>query len=159
MQRIVFALRGKPHSGKTTAIWLAFQQLRKRGQLLEEEKPRSFKDVWRAILEIDGVRIGIHSPGDHPSPVEERLAYLVREGCIIIVCAARITVGNDVIATVEDIAQREPTYSVAWITKDGVDGSYADELRSNQEMADKIVKKVLKAIEMAQIEMARLVGA
>ena len=69
MERMMFALFGRGSSGKSTTIAYVLSELLKhasnnsvqRGNQTERPSP---PEVWWAVLTINGVRVGIASPGD-----------------------------------------------------------------------------------------------
>ena len=84
MGRTLIAVWGPSNVGKTTAIRLAYDELRfTEGVLTVDPGYRARKEVRGAILEIDGVKIGFASPGDTAEVLESYLSELTE--CDVIV--------------------------------------------------------------------------
>lgn len=88
MNKIV-ALQGKAHSGKTTTITLLPDILLQNGY---SRLPGAYKRRGKDFLDIfvkGTKKVGVTSSGDTYDLVHARLTELVRQGCVICVCACR----------------------------------------------------------------------
>lgn len=89
MKPKLIVVRGVNNCGKTTAIKLAFDELRKSASKIVRHVPLHHKEVRGAIIEIDGIKVGIISLGDVDYILEEWITFLIEQGCQVIVCACR----------------------------------------------------------------------
>jgi hypothetical protein len=145
MEKKLIAIRGRPDSGKTKAITLAHGELKAEGSCAYAN-PRYDATELKEIWVIEGVRVGFASAGDKPDRLKGTLRLLHENGCVVIVCAARLNRdGEPLHKTVEVVEQFCVDYGfdLGWIDKprnrDGCD-------RANQAVADDIVAKVWAAI-------------
>jgi hypothetical protein len=83
------ALKGKGSSGKTETIKLVFQ-------LLQNKYPNAMVNLLtpntidvKAIMVINGHKVGIESQGDPNSHLQQSLSDFVNANCSIIICATR----------------------------------------------------------------------
>lgn len=97
----IIIIRGMQNSGKTTTSGLIYQELFKKSKpnhtfnnkivatesLLFNEKGET-KD-FIAVLEIEGIKIGIISEGDEADPLKTRLNDMLKIKMEIIICCAR----------------------------------------------------------------------
>ena len=76
----IICFKGKGNSGKSTVIKKIINEFFK-------IKIYPDKKDYRLILEYNGLRIGICSPGDVKEDLEKCIRKLIKEGCDIIICA------------------------------------------------------------------------
>jgi hypothetical protein len=146
MERTLIALRGWKDSGKSTTLGIAYQELLNSYGGREIRSGRHHadsRDLRGAILEIDRVRVGFVSAGDLARILERCFDLLVREGCLVIVCAAR-SYGE----SADFVERQEPDYRVVWIEK--ARNAAADQDRGNRETAGEMVRAVRSAVRTAQ---------
>lgn len=145
MRKSVIAVRGKPNSGKTTVISIAHRGLAELARSIYSN-PRHDATELKEVLEIEGVLIGFASAGDKPDRLTRMLRFLVDQGCVIIVCAARLSrSGAPLHKTIDAVKQfcTENEFDLEWIEK------HRDEKRqevANDGVATEIIAKVRKAI-------------
>jgi ABC-type dipeptide/oligopeptide/nickel transport system ATPase subunit len=148
MERTMFALFGKGGSGKSTTIAYVLAELLQhasdssvqRGNL----RPSGPPEVWSAALTINGVLVGIASPGDNAYHVRRRVQPLINAGCQVIVCATRSTEDSSSVQALTQLADSAiPPYRINWIRKVS-DPLNADSC--NRQQCGEIVRKVLEAI-------------
>lgn len=113
MEKTVFAQRGPESVGKTTTIRLAFTMLvEKYRQAVVTKLLDNDKDL-RAIIAINGRKIGIESYGDpwkKDGRLKPSLSLFHEQGCDWIFCACRTAGG-----TVEEVEMMELRgYAVVW---------------------------------------------
>lgn len=91
MQKVLFRVYGRPASGKTTAINLAFDKFKERHPnatcVLPYEND-GHGDILVAV-EVKGISVGFSSIGDDVAQIKENLQKLREKNCDIIVCATR----------------------------------------------------------------------
>ena len=109
--KTVIALWGPHNAGKSATINTVYEHLRAKYPKAPVTHETINHDV-RAILTINGHRIGLESQGDPASRMFTSISMFAREECDIIVCATR-TRGH----TVKAIEDLEPKYKVTWIEK------------------------------------------
>ena len=153
MQRTIFALRGKGGSGKSTTIVYILAELGKHASDSRVQRgnrrPSGPAEVWWAILTINGVLVGIASPGDNGWYVRKHVQPLIDAGCQVIVCATRSREGSSSVETLRELAaEADPPYRIKWIRK--VSGPLDAEYW-NRRQAGEIVVKVLEAVGMPQL--------
>lgn len=152
MQKRIIALWGTGESGKSTTIAAALAELQnhasdskvKRGRQRSGGPP----EVLSAILTIDGVLVGIASPGDNEHAVMLRVKPLIDAGCQVIVCATR-TSGGSAVAVQTLASQAEPPFEIKWVRK------VSDLTNSEQQdhaACTQIVQSVLEAVASFQLE-------
>jgi hypothetical protein len=114
MNRII-ALRGKGNSGKTTTIWMLHALFRQHGYIPIPDVFNGHKDLID-ILQKNGRRIGITSAGDSFTIVQDKLQFLISNGCQICICACRgFDRANN--GTHAAIASFNPPYTVMYVDK------------------------------------------
>lgn len=135
----VFALRGTSKTGKTLTIRTFDEFLREKfpGAIVEHEH-RSRAEL-RAVLSINGVRIGIETTGEIIKRINESFDLFVNLGCELIICATR-TKGQTVTA-VETL----PGYEVVWFDR-RVEAEPVARLFSKIAMARQLVEETEKAL-------------
>lgn len=96
---VIIAARATADCGKTTAIRSILFYLKKCNATVIFEKefdnqgPNKPGDV-KAIIEYQGIKIGISSMGDPGTNQTEILDEFIKKGCRIIICACRIWGGT-----------------------------------------------------------------
>lgn len=85
MGRII-ALQGIKESGKSTTIGLLYDKMLKSGYTVIKKRKRGSYD-FVAIVEKNGVKIGIITYGDAPSLIKDKINICIEYGCTIIICA------------------------------------------------------------------------
>jgi hypothetical protein len=149
MEKTIFALFGKGGSGKSTTIAYVLAELKKhasnsrvkRGRRRQQGRPA---EVWWAILTINGVLVGIASPGDNGWYVRKHVQPLIDADCQVIVCATRSMEGSSSVEALGQLAaEADPPYKIKWISKvsDPLDAESC-----NQRQCGEIVSKVLEAV-------------
>lgn len=101
--KTIIVNRGVGEQGKTTSIREVYNALKQKYPQLIIHSELDNGDV-KAIIEIDGVKIGIESQGDPYSRQGESLRNFVNEGCDIIVVACRTK--GDTLNNVYDLEQK-----------------------------------------------------
>ena len=93
----LIVLKGKENTGKTTTINYVYNELR--GNRYEEPNQDKFENLKKgdflAILEKEGIKLGINSQGDEVNQIQKYLGILEKEGCSRVICALRDTIGED----------------------------------------------------------------
>jgi len=151
MQKTIIALWGKGGSGKSTTIADALAELQKHASDSTVKRGRQRlsgpPEVWSAILTIDGVQVGIASPGDNEQAVIRRVKLLMDAGCQVIVCATR-TGGGSAAALRKLALQAEPPFKIKWIKKVS---DKMDSERQDRAACAEIVMRVLEAVANFQL--------
>jgi hypothetical protein len=107
IQKTIIANYGDWDMGKTESINLAYIKLQK--VATHHEILHTDKDDVCALLEINGVKVGICSQGDPRSCQKGWMKTLVSKDCSIILAACR-----HYGATVDVIESYKPTYRIVW---------------------------------------------
>jgi hypothetical protein len=131
----VIALRGRANVGKSQTIKEVYGLLRSKYQCGVEWEKNTRTDV-RAVLIIDGVRIGIESQGDPRGRLADSLSLFARIGCRVIVCATRTRGG-----TVDAVNNLRPNYEPVWLDQ-VVKPNASQQEASNDATARRIVRDV-----------------
>jgi hypothetical protein len=139
VERTLIVLRGRANSGKTTTINLAWEQLAHLPGVTVLRHRGGWVEIRGAILEINGVLVGIVSVGDLARLLEGFLDELIARGCVVIVCATRSSGGT--VGVIDRLEQQG--WQVMTIEKDRNPAE-------DQERADEIVEAVLGAVGGAQ---------
>jgi hypothetical protein len=134
----VVAVQGVSNVGKSTAIRAAYDAILAKYPSAMVSYRLLRKDV-RAVITIDGVKIGIESQGDPGSRLLESLKLFVKEGCDLIVCATR-TSG----ATVEALNRLGHRYDIEWIRHRSLSG--AERSTQHGVTVERILEVVRKAV-------------
>lgn len=120
-QGIIIAAKAAKDSGKTTAVlnvwrWLKGQSAKKISEEINEYHNPEKQDDVTAVLEYQGILIGISSKGDPGIDQAGILDAFIKAGCRVIVCACR-TWGQ----TREPIDALQQTWIIRYIgpVKDG----------------------------------------
>jgi hypothetical protein len=158
MQNMIFALFGKGASGKSSTIAYVLEELLKHANDSNvhrgNRRQAGPSEVWSAVLTVQGIRVGIASPGDNEEAVRRRVEPLVAKGCQIIVCATRS--GGGSVAALKQIAEEaDPPFEIEWIEKVPVEVNLE---QGNRTACGVIVEKVLAAVASGQL-VAGLSGA
>src|ERR1043166_3523206 len=143
MRRTLIALRGTTHSGKSSTLREVYRRL------LEEagevrgagNRGENVRDIRGGILVIQGVLVGFLSIAEPPLELEDRLACLADQGCVVVVCACRSD--GATVAAVERM--RERGFEIRRIAKERVVGE-AEQERCNQAQATQVVAAVRLAV-------------
>lgn len=144
MEKTIIAVWGVSDKGKTTAIRLAYEDLRAQFPSLNPGR-RALKEVRGAILDINGVKVGFESSGDKPEILEENIPPLIDAECLVIVCATH-TRRSRTVDVVERLAAQHG-YEIEWVEKPGDQ----DHEAGNRQKADEIIAKVHLAVERARL--------
>lgn len=145
MRKKIIAVRGKPDSGKTTAITLAHDELARSGRSIYSN-PRYDATELKEVLEIDGVIVGFASSGDKPDRLERTLRFLLEYDCVVLVCAARLNrSGEPAHKTIDAVVHfsDDNGFVLEWIDK-ARDWNHRD--AENSRAGAEIVVKVRKAV-------------
>jgi ABC-type dipeptide/oligopeptide/nickel transport system ATPase subunit len=148
MERTMFALFGKGGSGKSTTIAYVLAELLKHSSVSSvqrgNQRPSGPPEVWWAVLTINGVLVGIASPGDSEFQVRRRIEPLIDAGCQVIVCATRSTEDSSSVQALRQLAATAtPPYRIKWIRK------VSDPLNAescNRQQCGEIVRNVLEEV-------------
>ena len=148
MEKTMFALFGKGGSGKSTTIAYVLAELRQYASdsrvQLGNQRRSGPPEVWWAILTINGVLVGIASPGDNEFHVRRRVQPLIDAGCQVIVCATRSMESSSSVQALKQLAaSATPPYRIKRIRKIS-DPLNADSC--NWQQCGEIVRKVLEAV-------------
>src|SRR5262249_8550359 len=155
MQRTMIALRGPGNAGKSTTIRLVYQNLRREGRVIRPVAPLR-KEVKGAILEINGVEVGITSQGDEGEIVRSHVERLIEAGCVVIVCATR-TYGGTVDVIEQLASEADLPFDIVWIEKDRQ--AHHDHDAGNRQKADEVIAEVKKAVVAYKRQVAELLFA
>jgi hypothetical protein len=142
MQRTIIALTGMPNSGKTTTTRIVFEELKNKWKCIHSR--RDSVEFAPAILEVDGVKIGVAGKADYSWILKDFLESLINEGCAVIVCSTQLR--GSITAEVVEAESQEHDYDIEWIEKHRT----PDQLLGNQESAAEVVRKVTIAVENAK---------
>ena len=99
MNGVIIVARATADCGKTTAIRSTLFYLKMRNAVVISEQefnnqgPHKPGDV-KAVIEYQGIKIGISSMGDPGTNQTEILDEFIKNGCRIIICACRIWGGT-----------------------------------------------------------------
>lgn len=146
--KTIIALWGEANSGKSTTIAYVLERLLERST--EADAKLGYKrragpqEVWYAVLNIRGTRVGITSQCDTAEFVNRRVKPLVAAGCRIVVCSTRPSGGS--VAAVENIAaDSRPPFEIDWVEKLA---SAKNMEKNNRETCTNIVTKVLRTVAL-----------
>lgn len=131
----VLALYGRANIGKTQTIKKLFDSIISKFATAKIEF-ELLKDDVRAVLTINGKKIGIESQGDPGGRLIDSLGIFIKVDCEIIICATR-TRGS----TVEAVKKINTFYEVEWIKKTCSEFSGSFEVE-NCAVSDKLLNKV-----------------
>jgi hypothetical protein len=137
------ALRGKGRIGKSQTIRTVDELLRNRYSSAIVEHEYRTRVELRAVLNINGVKIGIESTGENIKRINESFDLFLRLGCEVIICATRTT-GNTVTAV-----NSLPGYEVVWFEQQA-QSDPIERVFGNLAMARRIVEETEKAIASAK---------
>lgn len=147
MEKTMFALQGRGSSGKSTTIAYVLDELEKYASNSDVKRGKQRHggppEVWWAVLTINGVLVGIASPGDDDKVIRKRVQQLIDAGCVLIVCATRKS-GKSVTALQQLAASSFPPYKIEPIPKKWA--SLRDAEKCNRRQCGGIVSKVLEAV-------------
>jgi hypothetical protein len=113
----IIALQGIKDSGKSTTIGLLYDQMIKNGGYSIIKKRRQGSHDFVAILEKNGIRIGIITYGDAPSLMRDKINFCIHNGCTIIICACHLN-GRTVTVLLEFLDYQPPLYIPKTISND-----------------------------------------
>ena len=133
----VFALKGRRSVGKSQTIRTADELLCAKYPDARVEHEDRTRAELKAVLSINGVRIGVES-GSQAS-----LDFFVSLGCDVIICATR-TKGKTVNAV-----NALPGYEVVWLQQQAQFAPF-EQVLSNLAMARHIVEETEKSIASAK---------
>jgi hypothetical protein len=140
MQRKILALSGRGSTGKSITIRLAYDLLcEEPGVTVEWHEPIGRLLDFIAVVRVGKHKVGFANRGDLEVWLEEYLARLKAESCIVIVCATRSRGG-----TVEAVTALQPAYSVEFLYQQASRDSERN--RVNRAMAKQIVHQVKHAL-------------
>lgn len=139
MPKEIHALKGLTNTGKSTTIRTVYELLLSEypDAKVEHRRPRPPREIRvdvRAIITINGKKIGIESLGDPGNRLHESIKLFTKNKCDLIICATR-TRG----ATYDTVAEQEPPYSVKWHPKEATK-SKAKQEEANNKMAQEFLK-------------------
>ncbi len=150
MLKTMIVLWGEANSGKSTTIAYVLEEL-----LKDSTKPdvqRGYKrragppEVWYAVLNVQGTRVGITSQGDSAKFVYLRVEPLVAADCRIIICVTRPRGGS--VEAVENIAGgSRPPFEIDWIEKVA---STKNRDKNDRATCTEVVNKALRAVGLKQ---------
>jgi Ni2+-binding GTPase involved in maturation of urease and hydrogenase len=109
--KTVIGLYGPANTGKSATLKKVYELLKAKHPNAPVTHEIINHDV-RAIININGHRIGFESHGDPVSRIFTSISMFAREECDLIVCATR-TRGRTVVA----VESLKPQYSIKWIPK------------------------------------------
>ena len=137
-QGIIIAAKAAKDSGKTVAIRRVWTWLKEQKSAVIQEKIHEYHDSKKeddvtAVLEYQGVRIGISSKGDPGIDQEGILNDFIKDGCRIIICACRTRW-----TTKEPIDALQDSWRVYYV------GPSEDGFISKEEMLEEIKMAVQK---------------
>ncbi|MDE6753035.1 MAG: hypothetical protein K2J82_00310 [Muribaculaceae bacterium] len=98
----IIALRGKGGKGKTTTLIKVFENLKKHGWIVIDQKFLSNNDFKAILKDSKGIITGIVSQGDYvigTCSVKNHLDWCESKGCIKTVCACTIGPNKEKIET------------------------------------------------------------
>ena len=136
----VFALKGRRNVGKSQTLRTVDELLRAKYPNAGVEHEHRTRAQLRAVLSIDGVKIGVESTG-------ESLDLLVNLGCEIIICPTRTT-GKTVNAV-----NALPSYEIVWLEQQAQSAPF-EQVLSNLAMARHIVEEIEKSAKPAVLSRA-----
>jgi hypothetical protein len=139
----VLALRGTANAGKSTTIRSVYQFLRRKHPDLKIEGDIIKRVEIKAVLTINGIRIGIESQGDPGGRLAESLVQFEALGCALIICATR-TFGR----TTKAVERLRPKYEVTWIDMNRRDEILEQETR-NQKAARQIIAEIEQMLSLS----------
>lgn len=137
------ALKGKAKIGKSQTLRTVDELLRVKypGAIVEHEY-RTRAEV-RAVLNINGVIIGIETTGENIKRINESFDLFVNLGCEVIICATRTT-GKTVTAV-----NALPGYEVVWLAQ-RAQSNPIEQVLGNLAMARQIVEETEKSIAVSK---------
>jgi hypothetical protein len=133
------ALRGPGNIGKSQTIRTVDELLREKYPSATVEHEYRTKVELRAVLSINGLKIGIETTGKNIGRIKQSFDLFVSLGCEVIICATR-TKGHSVTAV-----NMLPGYDPVWLEQRAQAAPFAQVLR-NLAMARHIVEETEKAI-------------
>ena len=143
-KRVIIAARAKRDSGKTTAIREAWTWLKEQGAEVIKEEIHEYHDPQKqddvtAVLEYQGIQIGISSWGDPGIDQQEILNGFIQTGCRVIVCACRTKW-----STKEPIDALQESWCIRYVVR-AEDGYIPKDAFLNE------VKKVIQKVKPGKI--------
>jgi molybdopterin-guanine dinucleotide biosynthesis protein len=133
--KTVIALYGTANTGKSATLKKVYELLKAKHLNAPVSHEIVHHDV-RAIININGHRIGFESQGDPGSRIFTSISMFAREECDLIVCATR-TRGQTVVA----VESLKPQYEIKWIQKLG-EANEAKHEQANNALASDILKQI-----------------
>ncbi len=101
MIKTVIVDSGGGNIGKSSAIKQVYEEIKRRYPQLLKLRPTTGGEDINALLNINGVIVGIESQGDPNSRMYDSLKDFVAQNCDIIVCTCRTK--SDTIASVREL--------------------------------------------------------
>lgn len=142
MKKKVLALRGVSNVGKSDTIYKVYDLLTSQYKNVTTRHEKYGVDI-RAVLTINGEKIGIESQGDPNSRLRTSLELFVRMECKVIICATRTR--GDTFNAVKELEGHG--YEVIWFYQDVLkDAPATEQASSNLAMAKKLVGETAKII-------------
>ena len=91
---VIIAAKAAKDSGKTVAVRAVWKWLKEQGAKVVKEEIHEYHDPKKpddvtAVLEYQGIKIGISSWGDPDIDQQGTLKDFIQAGCRVIVCACR----------------------------------------------------------------------
>ena len=137
------ALKAVAKRGKSQTLRTVDELLRvKYPDAIVEHEHRTGVEL-RAVLSINGVKIGIETTGENIKRIKESFDLFVNLGCEVIICATRTT-GNTVMAV-----NALPGYEVVWLEQ-RAHSNPVEQVLGNLAMARQIVEETEKSIAAAK---------
>ncbi len=85
----IYVLQGVGSCGKSQTVNLIFRMLRKKYPNASVQIISRGSVDFTVIMDINGVKVGIESQGDPGGRLASSLATFFKNGCTIVICAAR----------------------------------------------------------------------
>ncbi|ARV19175.1 hypothetical protein AEP_02248 [Curvibacter sp. AEP1-3] len=135
----IFTVSGRSNLGKSQTIKAVYEQLFKVFPDLKVIRDiRETEIEIRAVISVNGHRIGVESRGDNRKIVDESLSIFAEAKCQFILCATRSRGGTT--DAVQEFAQLNK-FTVETILKIG-EPDVTAQSQANKKLARKIVKDI-----------------
>ena len=143
----LFALKGRRNVGKSQTIRTVDELLRAKYPCARVEHEHRTRGELRAVLSIDGVKIGVESG----ARIQSSFDLFVSLGCDVIICPTRTT--GQTINTVNAL----PGYEMVWLEQRPQSAPF-EQVLSNLAMARHIVEETEKFIVAKPAVLSRAAG-
>ncbi len=88
--KAIFALQGKPNTGKSTTIGILFNNVPNHGfQVLVNKRKKNSKDFF-VVVRKNNVNIGLTTYGDTAALIKSRFNFFLKFHCQILVCGCHL---------------------------------------------------------------------